>query len=219
VITVVIIDDQPLVRAGLRALLDATQGMTVVAEAGDGYQGVSCVREHRPDVVLMDIQMPIMGGLDAIAAIRAEPTLIDTRVIVLTTFGLDEYVFQSLQRGADGYLLKDTPPERILDAIRVTNSGGSSLSAAVLRRLVDESTPWHARTTLTTPDLTPRERDILELLVTGSSNRQIAGTLGIGEATVKTYVSRLLTKFNVPSRVALVLAAHDHHLLPVRGPT
>lgn len=206
-ISVVIVDDQPLVREGLRVLIDATDDMVVVGEAGDGYAAISQVRANTPAVALIDIQMPVMDGLGAIAELRRYRSLDETRIIVLTTFGLDEYVLRALQEGADGYLLKDTPPSRILDAIRVTAAGGSALSADVLRRLVAFSTPWSESTARQEPSLTGREQDVLRLLGAGLSNPEIAAALGIGDATVKTYVSRLLTKFGVRSRVALAVAA------------
>jgi DNA-binding NarL/FixJ family response regulator len=207
-ISVVIVDDQPLVREGLRVLIDATDDMAVVGEAGDGYAAISQVRANTPAVALIDIQMPVMDGLEAIAELRRHRSLDETRIIVLTTFGLDEYVLRALQEGADGYLLKDTPPSRILDAIRVTAAGGSALSADVLRRLVASSTPWsEAEAARQAPTLTGREQDVLGLLGAGLSNPEIAAALGIGDATVKTYVSRLLTKFGVQSRVALAVAA------------
>jgi DNA-binding NarL/FixJ family response regulator len=209
-ITVVVVDDQPLVREGLRTLVDACDDMVVVGEAGDGYAAVSMIRAATPAVALIDIQMPVMDGLEAIAELRRHRSLDETRIIVLTTFGLDEYVLRALQGGADGYLLKDTPPGRILDAIRMTAAGGSTLSADVLRRLVASSPPWSESAARPAPRLTAREQDVLDLLGTGCSNPEIAAALGIGDATVKTYVSRLLAKFGVRSRVALAVA--------VRGP-
>jgi DNA-binding NarL/FixJ family response regulator len=206
-ITVVIVDDQPLVREGLRMLIDATDDMSVAGEAGNGHAGISQIRASEPDVALIDIQMPVMDGLEAITELRRHRSLDGTRILVLTTFGLDEYVFRALQDGADGYLLKDTPPDRILDAIRVTAAGGSTLSGDVLHRLVASSTPWSESAARQAPSLTARERDVLDLLGTGCSNPEIAAALGIGDATVKTYVSRLLAKFGVRSRVALAVAA------------
>lgn len=188
-------------------LIAATDDMTVVGEAGDGHAGISQIRATTPDVALIDIQMPVMDGLEAITELRRHRSLDETRIIVLTTFGLDEYVLRALQEGADGYLLKDTPPGRILDAIRQAAAGGSTLSSDVLRRLVASSIPWTEATRESAPNLTAREQDVLELLGAGCSNPEIAAELGIGDATVKTYVSRLLAKFGVRSRVALAVAA------------
>lgn len=211
-IRVVVIDDQALVRAGLVALLQTADGIEIVGEAGDGRDGVRLVHELAPDVALIDLRMPVMDGIETIRRIRSDTRCGATRLLVLTTFGLDDDVFGALHEGADGYLLKDTPPEHLLDAIRVVAAGGSLLSPAVLERLVDETRSSRSNPAQTLPDLTDREADVLALVCEGLTNRQIADRLIIGSATVKSYVSRLLMKFEVESRVALVIAARGDGL-------
>lgn len=209
-IRVAVIDDQELVRAGFVALLRAADGIEVAGVAGDGEEGLRIIRERRPDVVLLDIRMPVLNGIDTLIRVRADPALVGTRVVVLTTFNLDEYVFGALRAGADAFLLKDTPPAELLHCVRVVAEGDALLSPAVTRRLLEEfASRAQPAATAAMPLLTERERDVLALVIEGCSNTQIAERLYIGTATAKTYVSRLLDKFDVESRVALAIAAYE----------
>jgi len=211
---VVVVDDQELVRAGFVALLSSAPDLEVVGEAGQGEEAVRVVREMRPDVVLMDVRMPVLDGIEATRRITTEPSCAHTRVIALTTFGMDEYVFGALRAGAVGFLLKDTPPVELLRAVRAAAEGESLLSPPIARRLIEvfASTPAQPayRPTL---ELTDRETDVLRLVAQGLSNSEIAQHLHIGAATVKTYVSRLLTKFDLTTRVHLVIHAYETGLV------
>lgn len=214
-ISVVVVDDQELVRAGFIALLDAAPDITVVGEASQGDEGVRCVRALHPDVALVDIRMPVLNGIEAIARIRADPSCSSTAIVVLTTFGLDEYVFAALRAGANAFMLKDTRPDDLLHCVRVVAQGDSIMSPSVTRRLVEEFVRQSAAPTpAKSPQLTDREADILALICEGLSNTQVADRLFIGGATVKTYVSRLLAKFGVETRVSLVIAAYECGLAP-----
>lgn len=211
---VVVVDDQELVRAGFVALLSAVSDMEVVGEAGQGEEAVRLVRDERPDIVLMDIRMPVVDGIEATRRIRAEAGAAHTRIVILTTFGLDEYVFGALRAGATGFLLKDTPPEELLRAVRVAATGDALLSPSVTRTLVEafvNNTPRVVGPP--SADLTDRETDVLSLVAQGLSNEEIARRLHIGHATVKTYVSRLLTKLDVTTRVHLVIHAYESGLV------
>jgi DNA-binding NarL/FixJ family response regulator len=208
-IRVAVVDDQELVRAGFVALLEASEGIEVVGQAGQGEEGVRLARATRPDVVMMDVRMPVLDGIEATRQITAAPECAQTRVVVLTTFGLDEYVFGALRAGATGFLLKDTPPEQLLHAIRVAAEGEALLSPSITRRLIEAFAQTPVAVRRTGLDLTDREADVLGLVARGLSNAQIAGELQIGPATVKTYVSRLLTKLNVSTRVHLVIQAYE----------
>lgn len=214
---VVVADDQDLVRAGLVALLDATDGIEVVGEARQGDEASRLVRHLRPDVALIDIRMPVLNGIEAIGRIRADPACGDVGLIVLTTFDLDEYVFGALRAGADAFLLKDTQPEELLRAVRVVADGDALLAPSVTRRIVEEfalgGTPV---STVDAPALTARESDVLGLVCEGLANAQVAQRLHIGTSTVKSYVSRLLDKFGVETRVGLVIAAYESGLAPRR---
>ncbi|MEZ5408308.1 MAG: response regulator transcription factor [Acidimicrobiales bacterium] len=215
-IRVVIADDQALVRAGFRALLDAQPDLTVVAEAADGAEAVARAVEHRPHVVLMDIRMPGLDGLAATRRIAADPRLADVRVVILTTFDLDEYVFEALRAGATGFLVKDTEPVELLRAVREVVTGGSLLSPGVTRRLIEEfasrsqapATPTTAR-----DPLTDREREIVALVGHGLSNTEIADRLVISAATAKTHVSRAMTKLGARDRAQLVVFAYEAGLV------
>ncbi|ANY10150.1 LuxR family transcriptional regulator [Pseudonocardia sp. HH130630-07] len=212
---VLLVDDQPLIRAGLRVLLETEDGYAVAGEAGDGAEAVRQARDTRPDVVLMDVRMPGTDGLDALAAITADPELGGTRVIVLTTFDLDEYVYRALRSGASGFLLKDTEPAVLLRAIDLVHAGEALLAPTVTRRLIGE----FARQRPALPDappepgrlavLTPREREVLALVGRGHTNPEIAAQLVISPATARTHVGRLLTKLAARDRVQLVLIAHE----------
>ena len=220
-IRVLLADDQALVRAGFRALLDAEDGLEVVAEAADGEVAVAAAREHAPDVVLMDVRMPRLDGLEATAAITADPALADTRVLVLTTFELDEYVFGALRAGASGFLLKDVEPADLLTAIRVVAGGEALLAPRVTRRLIEA---FAARPATELPedaldDLTAREREVLGLVGAGLSNGEIAERLVLSPLTAKTHVSRLFMKLGVRDRAQLVVLAYETGLVvPGRQP-
>lgn len=207
-VRVVVVDDHDLVRAGFVAIVGAEEDMMVVGSATRGDDAVTVVRRTIPDVVLMDVRMPGLDGIEAVRRITADPDLAAVRVIILTTFGLDEYVFGALRAGARGFLVKDSPPERLLDAIRRVAAGAVVLGDGLVDRVVDELVRVSPNTgTVPLPDLTTRERDVLALICEGLTNRQIARRLGVGEATVKTYVSRLLLAFGTESRVLLAVTA------------
>ncbi|CAM3077505.1 response regulator [Tsukamurella hominis] len=214
---IVIIDDDPLVRSGLRMIIESAEDLSIVGEGGDGAEAVGLVRECRPDVVLMDIRMPSVDGLAATALVRAEPE--PPQVIVLTTFDLDDYVLRALQAGAAGFMLKDTPPRQLLDGVRVVASGEAMLSPSVTRKLIarfagdpreDRRRAALARVAV----LTEREHEVFLGIAAGASNAQIGRDLFMSEATVKTHVSRLLDKLEVANRVQLAILAHDAGLTP-----
>jgi DNA-binding NarL/FixJ family response regulator len=207
---VVIADDQPLMRAGFKAVLEATGEIEVVAEAGDGEEAVAAARAHRPDVVLMDIRMP---GVDGIEATRRLP---GQRVLILTTFGLDDYIIAALRAGASGFLLKDAPTEQVLDAVRAVAAGDAVLSPAVTRRLLDQvgrRLPAAVSREHGLDALTEREREVLRMLAAGLSNNEIAQALVVSEATVKSHVSSLLGKLGLRDRVQAVIFAYETGLI------
>jgi len=211
---VLIADDQALVRVGLRKILDSEADVEVVAEAADGQAAVDEARRTRPDVVLMDIRMPILDGIEATRRIvAAQPS---TRVLMLTTFGLDGYVYESLRAGASGFMLKDAPPEEIAAAVRVVAGGDALLAPAVTRAVVEEFVrrpPPAAAAPPELPDLTPREREVLDLLARGLSNPEICTRLFISEATAKTHVARILQKLGLRDRVQAVIYAYERGLV------
>ncbi len=216
-IDVVVADDAHLVRAGFQRLLDETEDITVVAEAGDGASALTVILRTRPDVVLMDVRMPGLDGIDATARIRAAAVDGKPRVIILTTFDLDEYVFAGLRAGASGFLLKDTLAADLLAAVRVVASGESVAAPSVTRRLIAHfvntapaALPDAARTAV----LTARERDVLTLIGRGLSNPEIAGRLHLSEGTVKTHVGRILAKLGLRDRVQAVILAYEAGLVP-----
>lgn len=215
VIRVLLADDQALVRAGFRALLDATDGIEVVAEAADGAAAVALAVQHRPDVVLMDIRMPGEDGLSATRRIAEHTELAGVRVVVLTTFSLDEYVFAALRAGASGFLLKDTEPAELLRAIRVVADGDALLSPSVTRRLVEEYAS-RAKDPTPAPELarlTDREREVVTLAGSGLSNDEIAARLFVSPTTAKTHVSRAMVKLGVRDRAQLVVLAYESGLV------
>ncbi|GAB4078424.1 response regulator [Nostocoides australiense] len=210
-IRVIVADDQELVRTGLQVLIDRADDLTVVAEADNGRTALAACRDHRPDVVLMDIRMPVMDGIEATRAVAADPALAGTRVIVLTTFDTDENIFAALEAGAAGFLTKDAEPDDLRAAVRTVAGGQALLSPSVTTRVVDRALtgrtadPGAARIVA---DLTEREREVLVEIARGATNDELAATLFISPATARTYVSRLLTKLDARDRVALVLLAH-----------
>ena len=222
-ITVQLVDDQALVRAGFHALLDAEDDIEVVAQAADGESAVAQAREHRPQVVLMDIRMPKIDGLQATAQITADPELCDTRVVVLTTFELDEYVFGALRAGASGFLLKDVEPADLVAAVRVVAAGEALLAPRLTRRLIEAfvagapapgPTPRAAGEAADTLErLTPREREVLALVGRGCSNAEIAQQLVLSPLTAKTHVARLFAKLGARDRAQLVVTAYESGLI------
>ncbi len=215
-ITVAIADDQALLRAGFRVIVEAEPDMTVVGEAGDGRVALDVVRRLRPDVVLMDIRMPELDGLRAAEAILADPGL-PTAVLVLTTFDTREYVYDALRMGASGFLLKDAPAARLLDAIRVAAAGDALLEPSITRRLIEQFARVAAPAGDRVPDavaaLTTRELEVLRLLARGMSNAEIAGELVLGEETVRTHVGRILGKLGLRDRVQAVVLAYETGLV------
>ena len=222
-IRVGIADDQALVRDGLRVQLGYADGLEVVGAAADGEQALALARRERPDVLLMDIRMPVLDGIEATRRIRADPALTAVRVLVLTTFDLDEHVFGALSAGASGFLLKDASPEEIVHAVRVVAAGESLLAPAVTTKLVREfaARPASGRPRPGALDgLTDREREVLVLVAQGLSNPEIAGRLVVSPLTAKTHVSRILTKLGLRDRTQLVVAAYEAGLVvPGQGLT
>jgi DNA-binding NarL/FixJ family response regulator len=215
-VRVLLVDDEELVRFGLRTVLEATGGFTVVGEAGDGAAAVAAARELRPDVVLIDIRMPVLDGLAATKQILALPD--PPQVAVLTTFHLDEYVYAALAAGAAGFLLKDTPPRQIAAAVRAVADGTATLSPAVTATLINSyvdrrAAPRRAEALRRIAELSDREREVLQLLGSGGSNAELAQQLYVSEATVKTYVSRLLAKLGLANRTQAAILAHEAGLL------
>ncbi len=209
-IRLVVVDDQALVRMGLRTLVDGEDDVTLVGEAADGRKGLEVIRRTVPDVVLMDIRMPIMDGLAALADMAADPALSAVRVIMLTTFELDEYVFTALRSGASGFILKDAEPEEMLRAVRAVAAGGSLLSPSVTRRVIDQFAGPAAAAPLPHPQLgqlTEREREIVAWVATGRSNDEIAAELVVSPATVRTHVGRAMMKLGARDRAQLVVFA------------
>jgi DNA-binding NarL/FixJ family response regulator len=215
VIRVVLADDQALVRAGLRALLDAEDDVEVVGEGANGREAITVVRATRPDVVLMDIRMPEVDGLEATRKIAADPNLAGTRVVILTTFDLDEYVFEAVRMGASGFLVKDTEPAELLQGVRAVARGDALLSPGVTRQLIAEFAN-RSRATRTLDLLTPlteREREVVALVGEGLSNDEIAARLVMSPATAKTHVSRAMVKLHVRDRAQLVVLAYETGLV------
>jgi DNA-binding NarL/FixJ family response regulator len=211
-IRVLIADDEALVRAGFRVLVDSAPGLSVVGEASDGVQAVRQVRALKPDVVLMDIRMPVMGGLEATKVILDGDQDPPPRILIVTTFDEDEHVFEALRGGASGFVLKDTPPEKLLDAIAIIAAGEALLAPAITRRLIAEFArqPRAARTAEDAlAHLTEREHDVFQQVAAGRSNTEIAAALHLSVATVKTHISRLLDKLDCRDRAQLVVVAYE----------
>lgn len=214
-ISVVVVDDEQLVRSGFAALLASDPEITVLGTAGDGDAALAVIRRERPDVVLMDIRMPGRDGVSATAAITADPALSGTRVIVLTTFDLDEYAHAALRAGASGFLLKDAQPTDLLAAVHLVDEGESVLAPALIRRLIATyvQTPTTAPRPVWLDSLTPREIEVLVAVARGLNNAEIGDALYMSTATAKTHVGRLLTKLNARDRTHLVIAAYEAGLI------
>jgi DNA-binding NarL/FixJ family response regulator len=212
-IRVVIADDQALVRSGFRVIVDAEPDMEVVAEAGDGRETLEAVRLRRPDVVLLDIRMPNLDGIEATRLIAAEAR--PPRVLILTTFDLDEYVYEALRAGASGFLLKDAGVAELLNAVRVVAAGEALLAPAITRRLIEDFArrPRPSTHPAELAELTPRELEVLMLVARGSSNADIAGELVVSGATVKTHVARIFSKLDVHDRAQAVVLAYESGLV------
>lgn len=213
-IRVALVDDQPLVRMGLATLIGGEGDIELVGEAGDGREGLLLVQRTRPDVVLCDIRMPELDGLGMLAAVTADPSLAGVRVVMLTTFELDEYVFEALRSGASGFLLKDAEPASLLDAIRVVADGGSLLAPSVTRRVIEHfgSMAQASKPHPGIEHLTVREREIVSWVATGKSNQEIADELFVSPDTVRTHVSRAMVKLHARDRAQLVVFAIESGL-------
>jgi DNA-binding NarL/FixJ family response regulator len=215
-IRVALVDDQELVRAGFRTLIESAHGLEVVGEAADGEDAVHLVRDHHPDVVLMDVRMPRVDGIEATKRIHDLPGAGNVRVLVLTTFDLDEYVHAALRTGASGFLLKDASPAELLNAIRVVHEGDALLAPSITRRLIEDfarrARPDQASTRVL-QDLTERELEVLTLVARGLSNAEIADELVVSPATAKTHVSRVLSKLGARDRAQLVVIAYETGLV------
>ncbi len=219
-IRVLLVDDQPLIRSGFRALLDVEDDIEVVAEAADGSEGLALAREHLPDVALIDIQMPVIDGIEATRRIAADPALAAVHVVILTNYGLDEYVFNALRAGAAGFLVKDILPEDFLHAIRVAARGDALLAPSITRKLIDRyvTQPLDTGTHTGLKELTNRERETVALVAQGLSNDQIASRLMISPLTAKTHINRAMTKLHARDRAQLVVLAYESGLVAPRNP-
>lgn len=213
-ISVLLVDDQDLVRAGFRAILTASDGIEVVAEARDGAEAVAAAAAHRPDVVCLDVQMTGMDGLEAARRIRDAGTA-KAGILILTTFDRDDYLFEALRAGASGFLLKNSSPEQLVEAVRVIAAGDALLSPDVTRRVIERfSSEPAAPAPATADELTEREHEVFLLLARGLSNAEIAAELVVGEATVKSHVSKVLMKLGLRDRIQAVVFAHERGFLP-----
>ncbi|SDI98704.1 two component transcriptional regulator, LuxR family [Lentzea albidocapillata subsp. violacea] len=212
-IRVLLVDDQPLIRSGFRALLNAEDDIEVVAEAANGREGLDQARKHLPDIALIDIQMPEMDGIEATENIAADPSLAGTHVVILTNYGLDEYVFHALKAGAAGFLVKDVQPEDFLHAVRVAARGDALLAPSITRRLIDRYVSQPLRQNLSLTHLTTREREAVVLVARGLSNDEIAASMVISPLTAKTHVNRAMTKLHARDRAQLVVIAYESGLV------
>lgn len=219
-IDVLLADDQMLIRAGFRALLDSEDDIRVVAEAPDGEEAVRLAREHRPDIALMDVRMPVLDGIQATRRIGGIPELASVRVVMLTNYAVDEYVFAALRAGASGFMVKDIEPAELLQSVRVVAAGEALLSPAVTRRLIEEfvaTPPLRSRSVPMLDVLTDREREVMALVAGGLSNDEIAEHLKISPTTAKTHVSRAMTKLGARDRAQLVVIAYESGLATPGG--
>jgi DNA-binding NarL/FixJ family response regulator len=218
-IRVLLVDDQPLLRSGFRALLDLEDDIEVVAEAADGKQGLALAREHLPDIALIDIQMPVVDGIEATRRIAADPALAQVHVVILTNYGLDEYVFDALRAGAAGFLVKDIVPEDLLHAVRVAARGDALLAPSITRKLINRyvTQPLHTGAGTGLEGLTSREREAVVLVAQGLSNDQIADRMVISPLTAKTHVNRAMAKLQVRDRAQLVVLAYECGLVAPRN--
>jgi DNA-binding NarL/FixJ family response regulator len=218
VIRTLLVDDQPLIRSGIRALLDSEDDIEVVGEAADGQAGVDLATQLSPDIVLMDVQMPVVDGIEATRRIARDERLGTARVVILTNYGLDEYVFQALRAGASGFVLKDSKPEELIHALRVVAAGEALLSPAITRALISEfvARPPDAQTAGGLEVLTNREREVVAQVAHGLSNDEIAAAMVISPTTAKTHVSRAMTKLGARDRAQLVVFAYQSGLVQPR---
>ena len=216
-IRVLLVDDQPLIRSGFRALLDAEDDIQVVAEAADGEEGVRQARQHLPDIALIDVQMPGVDGIEATRRIAADPALAGTHVVILTNYGLDEYVFDAMKAGAAGFLVKDVQPEDFLHAVRVAARGDALLAPSITRRLIDRFVSQPLRPNHSLEHLTGREREAVTLVARGLSNDEIARSMVISPLTAKTHVNRAMTKLHARDRAQLVVIAYEAGLVVPQG--
>lgn len=218
-IRVLLVDDQPLIRSGFRALLDLEDDIVVVGEAADGSEGVALVGKHLPDIALIDIQMPIVDGIEATRRIAADPDLAGVHVVILTNYGLDEYVFHALRAGAAGFLVKDIQPEDFLHSIRVAARGDALLAPSITRRLINRyvAQPLDTGTRTGLNELTNREREAVVLVAHGLSNDQIAERLVISPLTAKTHINRAMAKLHARDRAQLVVLAYESGLVVPRN--
>jgi DNA-binding NarL/FixJ family response regulator len=215
---VLIVDDQALVRAGFRLILESQPDIEVVAEAADGHEAIRAAQLHTPDVALMDIRMPNLDGIAATRTITSPDSARSTRVVILTTYDLDEYVFDALAAGASGFLLKDVPPEELIYGVRTVAHGEALLAPTVTRRLISEFTRQRLKTSqerISTDLLTPREREVLDLIARGRSNSEIAQNLYLSENTVKSHVTHVLDKLNLRDRIHAVIFAYENGIVEV----
>ncbi|MEU8798813.1 response regulator transcription factor [Spirillospora sp. NPDC048819] len=219
-IRVLLVDDQPLLRGGFRALLNAEDDIEVVAEAADGEQGLALIREHLPDIALIDIQMPVMDGIETTRRIAADPALAGVHVVILTNYGFDEYVFNALRAGAAGFLVKDIEPEDLLHSVRVAARGDALLAPSITRMLISRyvAQPLNTGAGTELKELTNREREAVALAAQGLSNGQIADRMVISPVTAKTHLNRAMIKLHARDRAQLVVLAYESGLVTPRTP-
>jgi DNA-binding NarL/FixJ family response regulator len=219
VIRVLLADDQPLIRSGFRALLDIEDDITVVAEAADGDEAVALAKQHLPDIALVDVRMPVVDGIEATRRIAADPALAGVHVVILTNYGLDEYVFDALRAGAAGFLVKDIQPEDFLYAVRVAARGDALLAPAITRKLIDRyvTQPLGIGAPAGLEHLTNREREAVTLVAQGLANDQIADRMVISPLTAKTHINRAMTKLHARDRAQLVVLAYESGLVTPRS--
>ncbi|MFF0644036.1 response regulator [Streptomyces tendae] len=218
-IRVLLVDDQPLIRSGFRALLDLEDDIEVVAEAGDGSVGLALIKEHLPDVALIDIRMPLVDGIEATRRIAADPALAQVHVVILSNYGMEEYVLDALRAGAAGFLVKDIVPEDLLHAVRVAARGDALLAPSITRRLIDRYVTQPLPTSKATglDELTRREREAVALVAQGLSNDEVADHMVISPLTAKTHINRAMTKLRTRDRAQLVVLAYESGLVTPRS--